>query len=581
MSLFGALGASVTGLGIQGEALSVVSDNLANVNTVGFKRNRTIFSQLVTSSGLSGTQFNAGGAGIEIQRSLSAQGALIGTDRSTDLALDGNGFFVTVGDTTITNDTPRFFTRAGSFGENSLGFLQHTSGTFLLGWRTNSDGSIQDIQNPEAIELQSVGSSARQTTQLNLGANIDAESSIFDLDTGAAPATIDPGVETDQGIILANLDNVANDLTLADFVPPARFFDSQGDPHDVSIAFTKRGENLWDYVLVSDGSNIVNQTAGTNVRIGSGTVEFNTDGSLKNQTVRDVNGNLSPTNELTIPWAGGVEAATVDFNFGDFSGGLVFNESDLDGANVFVSQGITSVSIDESKATDAGIDATQPFQIHSDGAGGIFIVNDPAGANGGPFTSATVTIPSPLLESQTFEFDNGLSITLDQGYTVPAAGQIGADFSATTVLPRGTGSGTNGLIQFSSPDNTRFINQDGFASGTLASVAVDEEGFVIGAFTNGETQRLFKLVVAVFQDPAGLDPVSGSLFQQTNESGAPLFQEAGIGNTATVASGSLEQSTVDVATEFTDMIVAQRAFSASSKVVTTVDQMLAELLSLR
>lgn len=583
MSLYGALGAGVTGLGVQGEALSVVSDNLANVNTVGYKRNRVLFEQLVTSSGLSGTTFNAGGVGNDVIRSQGVQGSLNSTDRTTDLALSGNGFFVTVSESNITGNTQQFYTRAGAFGEDNLGFLRHTSNTYLLGWRTDSDGTIQDLQNPEAVELQSVGSSARATTRLDLGANLNAATANFNFDTGLAPyAPLGPGVGPDQGLILANLDAVVADPTQADFITSSRFFDSQGESHDISVAYVKRGDNMWDYVAFADGGDIVNQAAGTNVRIGSGTVEFNADGSIKAQTVRAIDGTISATNELTVEWSGGVDQGTINLNFGDLTGGLSFTESDLDAAGLYASEGYMSIIVDDQAAADAGIDPTLPFQVHSDGAGGLFVVNDPAGLNGGPYTSSTINIPTPLLEPQTFEFDNGMSITLDDGYAVPAAaGQIGANITAVNNDPIGTGVGTDGVVQFSSPNNTRFVNQNGFGSGTLANVTVDEEGFVVGAFTNGETQKLFKLVIAVFQDPVGLDPVSGNLYRQTDQSGEPLFKEAGIGNTATVVSGALEQSTVDIANEFSNMIVTQRAFSASSKIISTVDQMLAELLNLR
>ena len=583
MSLYGALGAGVTGLGVQGEALSVVSDNLANVNTVGYKRNRVLFEQLVTSSGLSGTTFNAGGVGNDVVRSQGVQGSLNSTDRTTDLALSGNGFFVTVSDTNVDANTQQFYTRAGAFGEDNLGFLRHTSNTYLLGWRTDSDGTIQDLQNPEAVELQSVGSSARATTRLDLGANLNAATANFNYDTGIAPyAPLGAGVGPDEGIVLANLDAVVADPTQADFITSSRFFDSQGESHDISIAYVKRGDNMWDYVAFADGGDVINQTAGSNVRIGSGSVEFNADGSIKNQTVRAVDGTISATNELTVQWSGGVDQGVINLNFGDLTGGLSFEDADLDAAGLYANEGYMSIIVDDAAAANAGIDPTLPFQVHSDGAGGLFVINDPAGVNGGPFTSSTINIPTPLLEPQTFEFDNGLSITLDDGYTVPVvAGQIGANITAVNNDPVGTGVGTDGVVQFSSPNNTRFVNQNGFGSGTLANVTVDEEGFVVGAFTNGETQKLFKLVVAVFQDPVGLDPVSGNLYRQTDQSGEPLFKEAGIGNTATVVSGALEQSTVDIATEFSNMIVTQRAFSASSKIISTVDQMLAELLNLR
>ena len=128
---------------------------------------------------------------------------------------------------------------------------------------------------------------------------------------------------------------------------------------------------------------------------------------------------------------------------------------------------------------------------------------------------------------------------------------------------------------------TRFANQDGFGSGTLASVTVDREGFVVGSFTNGETKKLWQVVVAVFQDPAELDPIGNNLLRETDGSGRPLFNQAGVGGTATVVSGALEQSTVDIAQEFSNMIISQRAFQASSTIISTVDQMLNELLQVR
>ena len=144
MSLFGSLTSSVTGLAAQSEAISVISDNLSNANTVGYKSSRALFSQLVTSAGVSGVRYNAGGAHATVQRAQNQQGSLISTGSATDLALSGSGFFVVVSDRTITPDTSVFFSRAGSFVEDSRGFLQHPSGNYLLGWRTNTAGDIID-----------------------------------------------------------------------------------------------------------------------------------------------------------------------------------------------------------------------------------------------------------------------------------------------------------------------------------------------------------------------------------------------------------------------------------------------------
>src|SRR5690606_18555343 len=239
MSLFGSLTAGVAGLGAQSQAMSVISDNLANVNTVGYKNNRALFSQLVTSSGLSGTLFNAGGVGTAVQRSQTVQGSLKGTSSSTDLALSGNGFFVTVGETTISGNTPHFYTRDGSFAENNVGLLQHVStGSYLLGWRTDSVGTVLNVQNPQPVELQTVGSSARATTSLRVGLNLNSDESVYQYDTGLAAVTPPGG---DLGVLMANLADVVADPTQAQHIVDSRFYDAQGNPRDVSIAFTKRG----------------------------------------------------------------------------------------------------------------------------------------------------------------------------------------------------------------------------------------------------------------------------------------------------------------------------------------------------
>lgn len=579
MSLFGSLTAGVSGLGAQSQAMSVISDNLANVNTIGYKNNRALFSQLVTSSGLSGTMFNAGGVGTGVQRAQTVQGSLKATQSSTDLALSGNGFFVTVGDTSINNNTPYFYTRAGSFAENNVGLLQHTSGTYLLGWRTDSDGTILNVQNPQPVELQTVGSSARATTNLRLGLNLNSGESIYNYDTAAAAVTPPGG---DLGVLMANLADVVNDPSQAHHIVDSRFFDAQGNPRDVSVAFTKRADNAWDYAIITDGENVVNGTPGDNAQLGFGTLYFNGNGSLKYSQMYDNAGNAVADNTLNVAWSGGVPPGDINFNFGGYTGGRVLDIATLEAAGLGLTNGILDVQIDDAKALAhvPPVDPSLPFELTVNGAGQLVMVSDPAGT---PINSSPVDVPVPLTEPVTLEFDNGVSVTIAPSFVAPAGpASIGTPFQQNAVeVGVGTQTGTNGVIQFASPFNTLFTNQDGFGSGTLAAINVDEEGYVVGAFTNGETKKLFKLVIAVFQDPAGLDAVSGNLFRETDLSGRPLYKEAGLGNTATVSSGSLEQSTVDISTEFSNMIVTQRAFQASSKIISTVDQMLNELLNLR
>lgn len=145
-------------------------------------------------------------------------------------------------------------------------------------------------------------------------------------------------------------------------------------------------------------------------------------------------------------------------------------------------------------------------------------------------------------------------------------------------LDLGTIGETDGLSQFSSPTDVAFVTQNGAEVGELNGVSIDEAGFVIASFTNGEERRLYQLPIATFANPAALDPRSGNVFAQTDASGEFNLRTAGSGGAGVIAPSALEAANVDLAEEFTKMIVTQRAYSANAKVINTTDQMLEELI---
>ncbi len=647
--LFGSMTASVSGLRSQSEAISVISDNLANANTIGYKNARALFSQLVTSSGVSGTLFNAGGVQSDVLRNQASQGTFLSTSSTTDLALSGNGFFMVSDNSVINNDTGIFYTRAGAFTEDKDGFLVSPGGNYLQGWELDGDGNIIDLQNPTSIELRSVGVSAAATGNLSFGVNVSSEETVHGYDTTTTR--------------LANLNTVVGSPTTADYLTDMRVYDAQGTARDVTMAFTKRSDNMWDWTLYTDGANLVGGTTGTDARISDGVVEFNSDGTLKRVTNKTVTAN----------WSGGVPIGTIDIDFGDETGGFFFNtipasldfdtgnaaddEADANGSNFSTEATITpttaaqvgdytlafnngtntytltapdtstqaivdaggypktlnfstlGISMDLSAAfNDTGatqnigtfniartgnilgttFDATKYAAVHGstaspvgnfavsyDVSDGEMDITDPAGS------TYSVAVPATAA-TRTLEFGNGVTMTLSANWTAPTDDySYGNLVISTPASAVGDGDGSGGIVQFATNYNTSFVNQDGFASGNLSSVTVDGEGFVSGSFTNGETKQLWKIAIAVFQNPSELDPVNNSLLRETDASGAPLLKEAGVAGTASVESGALEQSTVDVANEFSQMIVTQRSYQASSTVVSTVDQMLNQLMQLR
>lgn len=176
----------------------------------------------------------------------------------------------------------------------------------------------------------------------------------------------------------------------------------------------------------------------------------------------------------------------------------------------------------------------------------------------------------------------GLTEPIDISWTNGAqASSIVFDWG-TAGQPFGTANATeigltDGLSQFDSNYNVAFVEQNGAPVGELIGVVINAEGFVIASYSNGETQNLFQLPVADFTNPNGLTAVSGNVYAQSQDSGEVNLREAGTNGTGTVVSAALESSNVELAEELTDMIVAQRAYQASSKVISTADELLEEL----
>ncbi|MCX5918760.1 MAG: flagellar hook protein FlgE [Deltaproteobacteria bacterium] len=148
-----------------------------------------------------------------------------------------------------------------------------------------------------------------------------------------------------------------------------------------------------------------------------------------------------------------------------------------------------------------------------------------------------------------------------------AATDIEVDFSSTT--------------QYGSPSIIQSLSQDGYAAGTLSGINITSEGDIVGHFTNGAVKNIARLALADFPSLTGLERAGSLLFKETTESGDPLVNKPGEGGLGEVAAGMLEESNVDLAAEFIRMIITQRAYQANSKVISTTDEMLAQLMTIK
>ena len=454
MSISSAMQAGVTGLISNSSALSAISQNISNANTIGYKETGVAFDTLVSANQTG--QYDSGGVTTTTQSYVSQQGTLQATTSPTDLAIQGSGFFVTSQQpATIAANEPAYFTRAGNFTVDKQGYLENAAGLYLQGWPADANGNITtnaaNLSSLSPINILNVADTASATTTVAVSSNLDANQTDPNSATYVAGDMAAYGVDPSTG-------------TAPDFSISVPISDSQGGQRDVQLEFLKSTTpNVWNVEVVADPpSDVSNGTTPPNGLIESGTVAFNPDGSI----------------DLTSP-------------------------------NTTLS---TTLNINGSDGTGTG----------------------------------------------TVQWDPSLGV---------AQQSINLDLS--------------NLSQFAAASSVASITTNGTAFGGVSGVSIDNNGIVTAVFDNGTTRTLGQVAIATFPNPDGLTQVSGNAYQVSNNSGAFTLKPAGTAGAGTISPSQLESSTVDLSTEFTGLITTQEAYSAASKIITTADQMIQQLLNIK
>ena len=295
-----ALYSGVSGLRAEGEAIGVVGDNIANVNTVGFKTQRAVFQDVLGHSILAGTSSALPGSGVRVGdvQQLFTQGSLANTGVSTDIALNGDGFLVVAG--TVDGITGNFYTRAGQLTIDADGFLVNPQNLNVQGYISNPNGTLQAAVSDLRVPTASLSPFA--TSEITITANLDSTAEVpvaaFDL--------TDP----------SGTSNASTSITV---------FDSLGAARTLDVYFRKTAANTYDYFVLANGDDLAGGTPGAFTQLSTGTLAFNTDGALDTATTPDI----------SVDFAGGATAAqTITMNFGTdiASGG-----TGLDGTTQFAS----------------------------------------------------------------------------------------------------------------------------------------------------------------------------------------------------------------------------------------------------
>ena len=193
------------------------------------------------------------------------------------------------------------------------------------------------------------------------------------------------------------------------------------------------------------------------------------------------------------------------------------------------------------------------------------------------FDAANTAIPG---STKTLDFDptTGQMTTATPYTFTPAAGTWDA---AGITVNFGTPGTPDALVQFAGNPRVAAVSQDGSPIGELQSFSIAQDGLITGVFSNGRSKALGQLAIASFNNPAGLEKMGGTMFRATVNSGLAQVGVAGSGGRGLLAAGTVEMSNVDLAQEFTNLIVAQRGFQANSKVITSSDELLQDLVNLK
>ncbi len=469
---------ALAGLNSNRTAIDVIGNNLANLNTIGFKKSFFTFADVLGES-LAGAVNGAGnpleiglGSRIAAIDQVFSQGSLRTSGEATDMAIQGAGFFM------LSGPTGTSYTRAGNFSFDSDGFLVAPTGKFALGFLANTVGEIITSTSPQAVNISNqVTSQPNATTSVFMTSILDAD----------APA----------------------DLAAGEFTTPIRVFDSLGVAHNVQYVFRR----------------------------------------------------------FDAPTAGAPVGTAVSWGFD-----IRMDATEvLDGAGVPVGVEGEYYSILTGALVPAGPSlAGGDFQgeMHFD-ANGLLIEADFSGATQNTFAAGSFDINN-LVDPNGIEFPGGVFTLASGANNVVWSWDLFNDVGTSNINCYATEAGSA----------TSSTSQDGFGVGSLNSVIVEQDGTITGLFSNGDVRPLAQIALANFNNAQGLLATGNNEYIETPGSGQPAIGTPESGGRGSISGSTLELSNVDLAEEFTNLILSERGFQANSRVIVSNDTLLQEAINL-
>jgi flagellar hook protein FlgE len=607
MGIFGALTTAVGGLRAESYALENVSGNIANSQTTAFKRVDTSFLDLIPQT--SSTQQLAGGVTTQSRSTNSVQGDVQTASVATFMAINGAGFFAVQKPGTFTDGTPVFdgvdrYTRRGDFQLDKSGYLVNGAGYYLEGVPIDPTTGNPSGSSPQVLKFQNDFLPAQQTSKIDYRANL-----------ASYPFTTkhDTSVQGSELIAPGSFSTGHNPLVVG--TPPAPYTDAstsgttQSNKATPSVANT--GATLLSGAAGSD-SIAANFSAGSvgppvvpadTITVNGTVITFVASGAVGNQlNVTDsISTLLAKIDSITgtaIPST--ITAGSITLHSGTTSDLSVTSSN----STAFAALGFTGTAT----ATRGGGGTVGTGQVIGNDnstfldesvAGGAVTTYDVSGApvnlqfRWAKADSAALGAGHTDTWNMFYQVNanaTGTNVSwqnVNVNFTFSASGQMVPaipSITLTNAVVNGVslGSpvinfGTGGVTQFADANGNVQVNQiqqDGFPAGQLQSVGVSTNGRIVGNYSNGRNLDLAEISIATFNGTNFLKRVNGGAFEVTDESGGALFGKSG-----TIVGSSLEGSNTDIADEFTKLIVTQQAYSANTKVITTSNTMVQDLLN--
>ncbi|MCQ4240565.1 flagellar hook protein FlgE [Stutzerimonas stutzeri] len=525
----------LSGLRAASKDLNVTGNNIANAGTVGFKQSRAEFSDVYAAS-VMGSGKNPQGSGVlmsNISQQFS-QGNINYTQNALDLAINGNGFFQ------VSNNGAVSYTRAGYFGTDREGFLVDNFGYKLQGFPVDGNGNLQNGVVGD-LQVQTTNQEPKSTTQITTAFNLNS--------TQKSPVTWQ-----------TTYDGVVDDAYQAAYTPA----------YDAELA-TRMTEYYTNEGIVP--------AAATAAEIAAAQAYA----APYAQTVGTAAGNAEAALPATVTAAR--EAADATFDPTDpttYNSSTSLKIYDSQGnahvmTQYFVKTGANSwdmkVLVDGRNPANPGEEPPQPYimglTFNSSGA-----LTGIANPESGPFTvgpdlkvtlsSASATNPNGWVPAIS---DGGTPATWTSNGALANPDGIVLDFSKSS--------------QFASAFAVNSVSQDGYTTGELAGLEIDDSGVIFARYTNGQSKVQGQIILANFANVQGLTPVGKTQWVQSFESGEPVVGTPGSGTLGALQAGALEDSNVELSDQLVNLIVAQRNYQANAKTIETESAITQTIINLR